>query len=44
MLKEVLGKASILQTFNVTSTRGKKEAVVFGSRIVDGVLDTKSKY
>ncbi len=42
--KEVIGTASILQTFNVTSTKGKKEATVFGSRIMSGELNTKSKY
>ncbi len=42
--KEIIGTAQILQTFNVTSTRGKKEATVFGSRIMTGHFDTKQKY
>lgn len=42
--KEIAGTAQILQTFNVTSTRGKKEATVFGSRVISGELNTKSKY
>lgn len=42
--KEILGTGSILQTFNVTSTRGKKEATVFGSRIMTGEFNTKSKF
>lgn len=42
--KEIIGSAAILQTFNVTSTRGKKEATVFGSRITTGELNTKNKY
>ena len=42
--KEIVGTAQILQTFNVTSTRGKKEATVFGSKVVSGELNTKSKY
>ena len=42
--KEVQGEAEIQQTFNVTSTRGKKEATVFGCRISDGELNTKCKY
>jgi translation initiation factor IF-2 len=28
----------------VTSTRGKKEATVFGSKVMTGHFDTKSKY
>lgn len=43
-LKEIIGSAAVLQTFSVTSTRGKKEATVQGSKIVSGYLDTKSKY
>lgn len=31
--KEIVGEADILATFNVTSTRGKKEATVYGCRI-----------
>ncbi len=42
--KEVIGTASILQTFNVTSTRGKKEATVFGSKVMTGHFDAKQKY
>lgn len=42
--KEVIGTASVLQTFNVTSTRGKKEATVIGSKVMTGFFDTKSKY
>ena len=34
----------MLATFNVTSTRGKKEATVFGCRIYEGELTTKTKY
>ena len=28
----------------MTSTRGKKEATVFGSRVISGELNTKCKY
>ena len=44
MIKEQQGQASVLQTFNVTSTKGKKEATVFGSRIFAGSFETKHKY
>jgi hypothetical protein len=32
-IKDNQGMASVLQTFNVTSAKGKKEATVYGSRI-----------
>ena len=44
MIKEQQGQASVLQTFNVTSTKGKKEATVYGSRIFAGSFETKHKY
>ena len=42
--KEIVGQANIMQTFNVTSTKGKKEATVFGSRVFEGELTAKAKY
>jgi len=35
---DVHGTASVLQTFNVTSTKGKKESTVYGSRVMTGEL------
>jgi hypothetical protein len=34
LTKQVIGAAQFQQSFNVQSGKGKKEAVVFGSRII----------
>ena len=40
---EVQGSANVIQTFNVTSTRDKRSALVFGSRVTHGTINVKSK-
>lgn len=42
--KEVVGTASILETFSVTNKKSKEKETVFGSRILTGELVTKLKY